>query len=627
MELLLTVSLILTAVLVVTWVADQVAVSTPLVLMVVGVAASWVPFVHVPPLSPELVLVGLLPPLLYAAAVNTSLVDFRDNLSSIGWLSVGLVAATCATVGVVAWVILPIPLAAGFALGAIVAPPDAVAATSIARQVGLPRRVVTVLEGESLVNDASALVALRTALVALSASVTAGAIALDFARAVVVAVVIGYAVARLAGVVYRHVDDPMITTGLSFFIPFAAYAPTEALRGSGVLAVVVAGLAIGHKAPVVQSAQARVAATSNWRTIQFLLEHTVFLLIGLQARVIVADALEFSDVIGGTRMAVLACAAVLGTVLATRGVWVLATRVLLARQHSRRSEAKANLSIGESVIVGWAGMRGVVTLAAALSLPADTPGRAVLVLIALIVTVGTLLLQGLTLPALARRLDVRGPDPREDALQVAEILQRAGRAGLEAIRATARPGEEEIVAQIADAMNRRVNSAWERLGRRGEDLETPGQAHRRLRLIGIAAQREELLRIRSAGQADQDVLSAVMTALDYEESMVARVADRDELLAGAPVLRPTHARGGCAHLADAPCAVEPLTPQGCPECVVEGTVPVHLRLCLTCGHVGCCDSSPGLHAQRHYRETGHPVMRSFEPGEGWRWCYVDEQLG
>ncbi len=464
MDLLVPITLFATTVLAVTWVAERLRLSAPLLLMLVGVLGSVLPFVSAPELTPEFVLVGLLPPLLYAAAVNTSLLDFRDNLGPIGWLSVGLVIFTMVGVGIVTWLFLGGPVAAGLALGAVVAPPDAVAATAVARTVGLPRRVVTVLEGESLVNDATALVCLRTAVLALTASVTASDVAGDFVRAVVVALVVGYAVARGAGLLYRHLPSTPMTTTLSFVVPFAAYAPTEELHGSGVLAVVVAGLVLGHRAPFEQGAEARVAQRVNWRTVQFLLEHSVFLLIGLQARRIVTDAAQSgysSAVLVGT------CAAVLGAVILLRVIWVVATR-MVAR--AKRADAAP---LRESLVIAWAGMRGVVTLAAAMALPADIPGRPVLVLAALVVTIGTLLIQGLTLPVLARRLGVRAPDPREDAIQEAIVLQRATAAGLTAAREAAHPGDDAMLARLGEDAERRINGIWEQLGRPDSLLEPP----------------------------------------------------------------------------------------------------------------------------------------------------------
>lgn len=592
--------------------------NAPLVLLLVGLLGSYLPFVQEPHLSPEVILIGALPPLLYASAITTSLVDFRRNLSAIGWLSIGLVIFTTVGVGVVVHHMLGIGWAPALALGAVVAPPDAVAATAVARSIGLPRRVVSVLEGESLVNDATALVSLRTAITAMGASVAVGGILLDFAQAVLVAVVVGLVVARVVGLCFRITEDTNTSTALSLMTPFVAYVPAEGLGGSGVLAVVVAGLMLGHYSPQVQSGQARLAQRINWRTIQFALENAVFLLIGLQARSIVNDA-RGSD-LGMVRVLAL-CFATLATVIVLRVLWVFATR-LLVHIGPRQQTTPAR----ESLVISWAGMRGVVTLAAALTLPHSTPYRSVLILVALAVTLGTLLLQGLTLLVLARHAGVFGPDPREDTLQEATIYQHAVAAGQKAALQVSRPGDEKLLEKLARQGDQRINSVWERLGRPDEDVETPSESWRRLRQAAIRGERAEVLRLRDSGQAEHEVLTRVLFALDLEEASILRFSETAEKVRNAP-LRPQLPDSPCQHLAESPSSVEPTTAGYCASCREEGTDPVHLRLCLTCGHVGCCDSSVGRHATAHFRETGHPTMRSIEPGEDWRWCYEDELLG
>jgi Na+/H+ antiporter len=597
--------------------------SAPLMLTLVGVVASFLPFVPEVHLSSEVVLVGLLPPLLYAAAIRSSLVDFKENRRPIGFLSVGLVIFTALGVGVVTWLLLPVPFAAAFALGAVVAPPDAVAATAIARRIGLPRRVVTLLEGESLVNDATALVCLRTAIAALTIGyVSVGGVALDFLRAALGGVVIGIVVAWLVGLVRKAVTDSVIDTTLSFMVPFVAYLPAEELGASGVLAVVVAGLLLGHRSPVLQDASSRLSERVNWSTIQFLLENSVFLLIGLQVRWIVADVGQSNL---GRGQIVGACLAVLAAVIVLRPMWVFPVRILAIRPGPDR--AGRIPSLRSTAIISWAGMRGVVTLAAVFALPENTPQREVLVLIAMVVTAGTLVLQGFSLPWLARRLGVHGPDPREDALQEATVLQSAVRAGMRALDECSDEIDEQTMDTLRRRVEQRVNIVWERLGNTDSTQETPSEAYRRVRLQMLAAEREEVLRIRDAGEADHEVLEQVMGALDLEESMLDRVERGDEAAREGLLLPPEPVGGACEHLRQAPTHIRPLTPQGCPDCEREGTTPVHLRMCLSCGNIGCCDSSVSKHADRHHAETGHPVMRSFEPGEAWRWCYVDDLLG
>lgn len=626
MDVPLTLVAIGATVTVVAGLARRAGVSAPLALIVLGVVVSYVPFIPEPTLTPEVVLFGLLPPLLYSAAIRTSLVDFRANRAAIGSLSVGLVLFTAAGVGLVTWWLLPVPFAVAFALGAVVGPPDAVAAIAVARRIGLPRRVVTILEGESLINDATALVSLRTAIAAFTTggAVTFGTVALDFGWAVVGGVLTGAVVAVVVANVRRRVTEPAIDTSISFLAPFLAYLPAESFHSSGVLAVVVAGLLLGHKSPIVQTASSRLSERINWATVQFLLENTVFLMIGLQMRRIVSDVA--ASELGWGRIGLVCCAVLLATML-LRPLWVFPFR-WLADHVGRERAAHADTPWSHNAVLSWAGMRGVVTLAAAFVLPEDTPHREVLVLAAMVVTVGTLLVQGTTLPWLARALHVRGPDPREDALQEATILQTSVAAGLAALE-ECEDADDETIELLRSRAENRTNIVWERLGQGREDsLETPSEVYRRLRMVMLRAEREELLRIRDEGLVDHDVLSHVMSTLDVEESMLDRIEERTSTLRDEPLLPPERPEDECEHLAaHHDRFVAPNTPHGCPDCLREGLQWVHLRLCLDCGNVGCCNSSTGRHADRHFNDTGHPVMRSFEPGEEWRWCYVDERLG
>ena len=594
----------------------------PLLLVVIGIGASYLPFVEPVQLSPDLVLIGLLPPLLYAAAIRTSLVDISANRRAIGFLAVGLVIFTTFTVGLVAWLLLPIPFAAAVAFGAVVAPPDAVAATAIARRIGLPRGIVTVLEGESLLNDATALVALRTAIVAVAGTVSLGRITLDFVWAAIGGVAIGVAVALLIALIRKHIKDPVTDTAVSLMAPFVAYLPAEELHASGVIAVVVTGLILGHKAPIIQDATSRLNERINWETIQFLLENSVFLLIGLQLRGILDDVVNAN--LPATTIAVF-CIGTLAAVVLSRPLWVFPVSFLLVKPTDERGQ---RVSWKRTAILSWAGMRGVVTLAAAFVLLQQAiPQASVLVLGAFVVTAGTLLLQGLSLPWLARRLDVRGPDEREDALQEATVLRSAAAAGRAELDRIVTPEDDETtVAMLRRRGETRANVVWERLGGSEAD-ETPSEQYRRLRLAMLAAERNEVLKIRHSGTVDSDVLTSVMDTLDVEESMIDRRSGRAEAVGDRTLVTPARTAGECDDLANAPAVTVPLTPEGCPDCLREGLRWVHLRLCLDCGNVGCCDSSVGNHATKHFERTGHPVMRSFEPGEAWRWCYLHELLG
>lgn len=621
MEIAIFLVAIAVTVLAFTAVSERYDLPAPLVLVVVGVGAAYVPGVPVVHLEPEVVLLGLLPPLLYSAAVTTSLVDFNANRRPILLLSVGLVAFT--TVGVAAVVRLVIPEIGwplALAIGAVVAPPDAVAATAIGRRIGLPRRIVTILEGESLLNDASALVALRTAVAAISGTVAAWEVGSDFALAAGGGVAVGLLTFVVVGFLRKKVTDPLLDTAISLVIPFAAYLLAEEIHASGVVAVVVAGLALGHVAPVLQSAQSRIAERINWRTIAYVLENTVFLLIGLQADWLFGEVGESEF---GVATVATACVAALVAVVLLRLVWVFAAKALLLRSGPDPVTGEV-ASWRYSFLIGWAGMRGVVTLAAAFTVPADTEHREILLIIAFTVVAGTLLGQGMTLPWMARRLRVPSPDPRDDALARATLLQQAAKAGLHRLDelAAACDDPHQVRSLIVQRIEQRNFAAWERLGTTAGE-ESPSDLYSRWRGDMIGAERRRVLEIRSTGSVPSEIVSEVLAMLDVEESMLdAADAARADLRSTSRVQR----GDGCEHLAGTP-LLDPPDELVCTACLAEGTRWVALRMCLSCGEIGCCDSSPSRHATAHFRESQHPVMRSVEPDEDWRWCYVHHQTG
>lgn len=590
--------------------SERLGAPAPLLLTVIGIALSFVPGVPELHLEPEIVLVGLLPPLLYTASLSTSLVDLKANLRPILLLSVAAILVTMVAVAAVVKLLLPeMTWPVALAIGAVVAPPDAVAATAVGRRIGLPRRVVSVLEGESLLNDATALVALRTAIAAMAGGVGVLSVAGNFVLAAGGGLLVGLAVFLVVAWVRRRLHDPLLDTAVSFVTPFAAYLLAEEIHASGVIAVVVAGLLLSHRAATLQTAEGRVVETTTWRTVSFLLENVVFLLIGLQARWILED-LQGSPVPPLLIAAV--CAATLATVVVVRLLWVHLTRPLLG---SRLGDRRQPAGWAETTLIGWAGMRGVVTLAAAFVLPLDTPYRNILLLVALTVVAGTLLLQGLTLPWLTRRLPVDRPDPADDALARATLLQQAASAGLERLDELAGEDDADVAQTIRTRVDQRTFAAWEQLstvqGRR-----TPTEAYAQLRLAMIQAERERVLHIRAKGNVPSPVIRQVLGSLDLEESMIDLGATaRDDI-------RATGSDGHlqCAELQAYPRS-ETVTEPVCRRCEEEGTEPVAYRQCLECGEVGCCDSSAGQHASAHFHETGHPVMQSAEPGESWRWCY------
>jgi CPA1 family monovalent cation:H+ antiporter len=595
--------------------AERLRFPGPLLLIVVGVVASYVPGVPTVHLSADVVLLGLLPPLLYAAAIQTSLVDFNAHRRPILLLSVGLVVATALGVGALVHTLLPgIDWWAAIAIGAVVAPPDAVAATTIGRRIGLPRRIVTILEGESLLNDATALVTLRTAVAAGAGGVHYWKVGTDFLIASIGGAAIGFVVFVIVARLRRHVHDPILDTAISFVVPYATYIVSEEAHSSGVVSVVVAGLLLGHKAPIIQTAQSRIAERMNWRTIAYFLENTVFMLIGLQARWILDDVRHGET---GAGRVVVVCGLTLVTCIAIRFVWVFFGRYLLVRPGPDALAARLP-SLSFTLLLGWAGMRGVVTLAAAFVIPEDAPYREVLLLVAFTVVAGTLFVQGLSLPTMARRLRVPAPDPLEDALARATVLQQASKAGFAKLHELEYDDRTGVFALLKQRIEQRNFAAWERLGTVA-DQEAPSELYTRVRLEMIAAERERVLDIRRSGTVASEVISDVLAMLDVEESMLDISQEaRAEVRETAAVRR---TGDSCPDL-DRYLAVETVVSPECEDCLREGTAWVALRQCLECGQVGCCDSSPRRHATAHFHQTQHPVMESAEPGEDWRWCYV-----
>ncbi len=630
--------LLLAVVWLVSVLAKRVGAMEPIVLVVTGFVLSWIPGIPTYTLDPHVALSFFLPPLLYAAALTTSVPAFRANLRPIGFLAVGLVLFTAAVVGLVAHAVVPgLSLAAAFTLGAVVAPPDAVAASAVARRTGLPRRVIAVLEGESLLNDATALVSFRVA----SAAAVSGAFSVwtagaEFLWASVGGVALGVAVALGDGVLRRVTrPDAVLDNALSLITPFFAYFLGELVHASGVLAVVVAGLYLGHRAPSERSAASRLQTRAAWLMIEFLLQGVVFLLIGLQLRSIVEGLPDMAL----SRLAWVSLAVVLA-VLLSRPLWVFPV-AYLARLLPFVDEDRG--SWRAPAVVSWAGMRGVVSLAVALALPTDFPQRELVLFLTLVVIVATLVVQGLTLSWFIGKVRLAGPDPVVDILAEASAREEAYAASLrrlDELEAQA-PGPEAVVRRLRASAESRSNVAWERLGSSGS-RETPSAAYRRLRIAMLEAERSVFVGLRDRGTLPEDLMSSMVLDLDLEEALLTQDGDADDRSSvdraaspmgvdePVPTTPPEEdsvtPMPGCQHTAALPEQVEP-SGEGCGRCLALGRQDwVHLRLCLTCGEVGCCDSSPLRHATAHYDQAEHPVMRSFEPGESWRWCYVDEGL-
>lgn len=498
--------------------ARLLGVPQPIFLLFGGMLLALSPAVPNVVLHPDIVFLLFLPPLLYIAAYETAVRDIRVLLKSIVSLAVGLALATTVSVAVVVHFLLPeIGWPAAFALGAIVSPPDAVAAVAVLRRLSVPRRVVTLLEGESLFNDATALVAFRMAVVAMStASFSLPSATLQFGMVAFGGIAVGLAVAALIALVRRRLTDVPVEITISLLTPFAAYLPAEQLGASGVLATVTAGLAVGWWSPTLMDAEVRVRARAVWDMLIFVLNGLVFLLIGLQISTIL-------ELMAGRSLLLLAGlgALVSLTAILTRLGWVVLAGVM---------DRLRGLAVHwpETLIVGWAGMRGVVSLATALALPLETPDRALLLFLAFCVILATLVGQGLTLPWLIRALGVA--DDGASIEQEAHARLAAVNAAVRRIEhladewPTHRPLVDTLKVQyghrkthLFDQQVLREDEADENIPPREQSAEQELLEHRSIRRSVIDAERAAILELRRAGKISDQVWRRVERDLDLEE--------------------------------------------------------------------------------------------------------------
>ena len=526
-------------------VARRRGVAAPILLVLTGLAASYIPGVPEFRLNPDLVLFAVLPPLVYTTALESSYLNLRDNVRTLALLSVGLVLFTALAVGGAARLEVPgLPLAAAITLGAILGPTDAVTTASIGRRLHLPRRLLTVLTGESMLNDGTALTLYAVAVSAASASATTpsplsavGSLVVISAGGIVVGLVLGVLIHRLR----MRLRDPLVESALSLLTPFAAYLAADSLHVSGVLAVVVTGLYLGHHAGQAHFAT-RLQDMAVWRVATFVLESVAFALIGLQLRPVLQD-------LGSRNPGRLAAEAaiVLGVVIAARIVWVFPS-IYLPRWLRPRIRVQDPAPRWQATFVlSWAGLRGVISLAAAAALPADVPQRSLLVFLTFTTVLGTLLVQGLTLPRLIRWLGVRaGPDEeRADVVAQASAQEAASEAGLRRLDELAAEDPAGAPPAVVERLRRlaeyRQAGAWERLpeGQPGreeaggaEDGPAPSAAFRRLRREMTTAERAEFIRLRDERQIDDEVLDEVLHHLDLEEAMLSR--DEWDAAGGGP---------------------------------------------------------------------------------------------
>jgi CPA1 family monovalent cation:H+ antiporter len=506
----------------VTWICRRFDVSAPLVLVVVGIAVSFVPGVEIVEFDSETVLLLVLTPLLYSAALESSYLDIRANIRPIGLLAVGLVAFTAVVVGLVAWWWVPdLTLPAALVLGAIVAPPDAVSAISIGRRLGLPRRTMTILSGESLVNDATSLTLFRVFLILAGGTgitvLEAGGL---FLFAAVGGTAIGYALAWIAHRIRRRLNDPRVEAAFGLVVPFAVFIVGELAHTSGVLAVVVAGLYLGYHSPDSGYAT-RLQEQAVWQASDTILESIVFALIGLQLTTVLRN-------VGDVGPLVVAGLVITAATVVARIVWVFPA-TYLPRYLSRRIRERDPYPPWQvPAVISWAGMRGVVTLAAAFAIePHDAPFRDTIVFLAFFVTVATLLLHGLTLPWLIRRLNVRETDSQADLLAEAQTQYDAVQASIERLDALVADVEISTTQHTAQKLRHlaqmSANGVWEQLGRSDEEAgESPNSTYRRLRREMLREERATFVARRDSGDIDDEILRRVLRRLDLEEAQLAR---------------------------------------------------------------------------------------------------------
>ncbi|MGY0018588.1 Na+/H+ antiporter [Streptomyces sp. YJ-C3] len=512
--------------------ARRTPVPAPLLLVAVGLAASYVPWIPEYTLDPHIVLPLILPPLLHTAALESSYLDLRANIRPVALLSVGYVLFATLAVGWLAYELIPdLPLTAALVLGAVVAPPDAVAATAIARRVGLPSKLTTILQGESLVNDATAITAYK---VALAAAVGEGASWAGGIREFLVAAVGGVGVGLLLMVplhwLRKHLTEAILQNTLSLLIPFVAYAAAEQVGASGVLAVVTVALYLGHRSWQVDF-ETRLQEAAVWKVVSFILESAVFALIGLQLRVVLQDLGEYS-----VGQALWYAIAVFVLVVVIRFVWSYPATYLPLWLSSRIRERESDTDWKRPLIVSWAGMRGVVSLAIAFSIPLVTdegepfPARNLVLFLTFTTVIGTLVVQGLTLPPLIKLLKLPGRNVQAETLAEAQAQNVASTAAEERVDALMQDRRNCLPQPLQDRLHtvleRRRNSVWERLGQPNPVTgESADDTYRRLAREAIAAEREVFVRMRDERRIDDEMMRTLLRKLDLEEAAAYREVD------------------------------------------------------------------------------------------------------
>ncbi|MER6224519.1 Na+/H+ antiporter [Streptomyces sp. 900105755] len=512
--------------------ARRTSVPAPLLLVAVGLLVSYVPGVPDYTLDPEIVLPLVLPPLLYKEGTESSYLDLRANMRPVALLSVGYVLFATFVVGWAAYAIVPgLPLPAALALGAVVAPTDAVAAAAIARRVGLPSRLTTILQGESLLNDATAITAYRVAVAAAVGEGASWAAGIgEFLLAAVGGVLVGVVLMVPIHWLRLHLKEPLLQNTLSLLIPFVAYSVAEQFHASGVLAVVVVALYLGHRAWEVDFAT-RLQEEAVWRMVAFVLESAVFALIGLQLPVVLKGLGAYE----GLDAAWYAFALFL-VVVAARFVWIYPAAFLPRILSRRIREREDNPTWRSPAVAGWAAMRGVVSLAIAFSIPltvhggAPFPQRNLILFLTFTTVIGTLVVQGLSLAPLIRLMNFPARDAQAETLAEANAQAQASRAAEARLDELLSDDRNDLPPPLADrlrtVLERRRNAVWERLGQTNPVTgESVDDTYRRLSREMISAERTVFVRLRDHRYIDDEMLRTLLRRLDLEEAAAYREAE------------------------------------------------------------------------------------------------------
>ena len=496
----------------------------PIMLVLGGLGLAAVPGLPEVELEPEVVLVAILPPLLYGAAFFTPLRELRRNVRPISLLAIGLVLATMLVVAVVAHEVLDFGWAESFVLGAIVSPTDPVAATAIARRLHVPGRIVTIVEGESLINDGTALVAYKFAV----AAVVTGSFSLaeaggEFVLSVLGGVAVGIGVGAVVAFVRRRLDAPPVEITIALFSGYFAYLPAEAIGVSGVLAAVTIGIYMGRRTSVLTTPTTRIQGQAVFEIVQFLLNSALFVLIGLQLPAVLdgIDSIDQSEIF-------LDGALIAATVMLVRLFWVFPFTYLPRRLVPAIGRNDPSPPWQNTLIVAWTGMRGAVSLAAALALPlvtdagADFPNRDAVIFCAFAVILGTLTVQGLSLPLLIHAL---GVDDVDETLEREENIARKRAAQSALDRLEELTGEDwvredtaERIAGLYRYRHRRFSARFAEDDGDMVEIEERSENYQRLSRELLEAQRATVIEMRNAGEINDEVLRAIERELDLEDS-------------------------------------------------------------------------------------------------------------